>query len=239
MIPPKFGGGAMNILASGWSVRASFFAALLASLAFAFAFAPAAGAAMKYPKKRPVLCPLLHEPVCTRTSLGVLTSYANACLAHADGAAVIARGPCSSLDCPPAELPVCARKGGVNQVFLNRCAADKAGAMVIAAGICPEVCSQELRWVCAVDEAGRRGDYRNACQAMIAGARVLHPGKCLARPACAPDGLRVCALDVRTGKEQVYANHCLAEVANATWLRNGRCTPGRLRKLFTRGGATP
>ena len=225
----------MHILVSGGSVRASLFAALIAGVAIA----SAADAAVKYPKKRPVLCPALHEPVCTRTSLGVLTTYANTCLAQADDAAVIAKGPCSSLNCPPAELPVCGRKGGANQVFLNRCTADKAGAMVIAAGPCPEVCGQELRWVCAVDEAGRRSDYRNGCLAMTAGARVLHPGKCVARRFCAPEGLRVCGLDVRTGKEQVYANLCLAEIANATWLRKGRCTPGRLRKLFKRGTATP
>ncbi len=224
----------MSILASGWSARASLFAALIAALATA----STAGAAVKYPKKRPVLCPTLHEPVCTRTSLGVLTSYANACLAHADGAVVIAKGPCSSLDCPPAELPVCGRKGGANHVFLNRCVADKEGAMVITAGPCPEVCTQEIAWVCVVDEVGRRSDYRNACQAMSAGARVLHPGRCVAKRACAPDGLRVCALDAHTGKEQVYANLCLAEIANAIWVRKGRCTPGRLRKLFTRS-ATP
>ena len=116
--------------------------------------------------------------------------------------------------------------------------ADKEGAMVITAGPCPEVCTQEIAWVCVVDEVGRRSDYRNACQAMSAGARVLHPGRCVAKRACAPDGLRVCALDAHTGKEQVYANLCLAEIANAIWVRKGRCTPGRLRKLFTRS-ATP
>ena len=70
--------------------------------------------------------------------------------------------------------------------------------MVITAGPCPEVCTQEIEWVCAVDEVGRRSDYRNACLAMSAGARVLHPGKCVAKRACAPDGLRVCALDAHT-----------------------------------------
>ncbi len=225
----------MNILASGLSARSILLAALCAGLAFP----SAASAAVKHPKQRPVLCPLLYEPVCTRTSLGVLTTYTNACLAEADGAAVIARGSCSSADCPPAELPVCGRKGGANRVFLNRCAADKAGAMVIAAGACPEVCSQEIEWVCAVNEAGRRSDYGNACQAMIAGARVLHPGKCIAKPACAVEGLRVCALDVRTGQELDYANLCLAEIANATFLRKGRCVEGRLRKLFKRRGAQP
>ena len=62
----------MHILVSGGSVRASLFAALIAGVAIA----SAADAAVKYPKKRPVLCPALHEPVCTRTSLGILTTYA-------------------------------------------------------------------------------------------------------------------------------------------------------------------
>jgi hypothetical protein len=225
----------MNMLAFGWWARAGFFAVLIASLAVA----STAGAAVKKAKKRLAPCPLLYEPVCTRTSLGVLTTYTNACLAEADGAAVIARGSCSSADCPPAELPVCGRQGGANRVFLNRCAADKVGAMVIAVGACPEVCSQEIEWVCAVNEAGKRSDYGNACQAMIAGARVLHPGKCVAKPACASEGLRVCALDVRNGEELDYANLCLAEIANATFLRKGRCVEGRMRKLFKRKKAEP
>lgn len=222
------------MISGGGPVRAIVAVLLIAGVAIS-----ADSAAAQRGKKRAVTCAPQYEPVCARTSLGALATYTNGCFAGADGAMTIAKGSCKDIDCPLAELPVCGREGGANRIYRNVCIAEKEGAMVVANGSCPEECSDTAAWVCAVDETGKRGDYANACRAAFAGARVLHPGKCVARRPCKPDGVRVCAIDARTAARREYANLCLSEVANAVWVRRGRCEPGRLRKLFVRRGAQP
>jgi hypothetical protein len=62
---------------------------------------------------------------------------------------------------------------------------------------------------------------------------VLHNGKCVANAPCTQGGLRVCAI-AANGLETQYANECLAETANASWLHTGKCQPGILMRLIKR-----
>jgi len=182
-------------------------------------------------KKEPIQCAHDYNPVCTRTINGVLTSFTNECTARAAGAAILAKGRCDDLKCPPIELPVCARKDGKTMTYTNACIAEKEGAVVLLRNKCPDACAQGSATVCAVDEKGTRAEYAGACQAVLAGARVLHPGKCVAGSACSGVGFRVCAISA-TGLETQYTSECQAEAANATTLHQGACKPGIFRRLL-------
>ncbi len=50
--------------------------------------------------RRPTVCTEQYAPVCGRIN-GVLKTYSNQCFARADGADVIAQGPCSGPVIPP------------------------------------------------------------------------------------------------------------------------------------------
>jgi hypothetical protein len=206
-----------------------------ASLAALFLFSSAAEAQLGVKRKKgpPVYCTTQYDPVCARTVKGVLTTYANECNAKQAGAAVIAKGTCERVKCPPAEFTVCARKGGKNANFTNSCIAEKEGAAVLLRDKCPDTCADTGPQVCAVDEGGKRAEFKSACQAVLAGARVLHNGKCIAKTSCTDAGVRVCAI-AANGLETQYANECLAESANASWLHRGKCKPGFLGRLIQR-----
>jgi hypothetical protein len=88
-----------------------------------------------------------------------------------------------------------------------------------AAPICPHI----HKPVCALNPAGVRSTYPNACFARAAHARILHPGECFGGPFCFFIYSPVCAINPATHKRQTYSNLCVAEHANATWLRNGAC----------------
>lgn len=212
------------------ALRFSVLAVVAAALAVVFVL-PVSAQQKPRGKKEPVYCTRQYDPVCTRTDKGVLTTFTNACTAKAAGAAVIAKGKCSDLKCPPAELPVCGHRDGKNQTYMNACVAERDGAIVLSRDRCPERCVAEGPQVCAVSTAGRRGEYAGACQAVLAGARVLHKGKCVAERGCSGVGFRVCAISP-SGLETQYASQCRAESANASWLHNGKCKPGVFRRLL-------
>lgn len=181
-------------------------------------------------------CTREYKPVCTRTREGVLTTFANECLAKTAGAAVILKGRCDDdLKCPPIELQVCARKEGKNQTFTNSCVAEKAGAVVLTRDKCPEQCKPGGGAVCAISDKGTRDNYASACEATMKGARVLHNGKCLAASNCNRRGFRVCATSPN-GVETQYASLCESEIANASWIHNGKCKPGIFRRMLQRYG---
>lgn len=186
-------------------------------------------------KKESVYCSRQYDPVCTRAANGILTTFTNACTAKAAGAAVLAKGRCDDLKCPPIRLAVCARKGGKNQTFANACVAEKEGAVVLLRDRCPERCEAGGGSVCAIDEKGARASYTDACEAVLQGARVLHKGACLAAQTCGKRGFRVCAT-APNGVETQYASLCQAEAANASWVHNGKCKPGIFRRLMERYG---
>jgi len=212
-------------------------AILHATLAAAFLFSAPAKAQLDGKRKKgpPVYCTTQYDPVCARTVKGVLTTFNNDCAAGQAGAAVIAKGTCDRVKCPPAELTACARKDGKNKNYTNACVAEKDGAAVMLRDKCPERCADAGPAVCAVDEGGKRAEFNSACQAVVAGARVLHNGKCVASAPCTQGGVRVCAI-AANGLETQYANQCLAEAAHASFLHNGRCQPGILMRLIKRYG---
>jgi hypothetical protein len=181
-------------------------------------------------------CTREYLPVCTRTREGVLTTFANECLAKTAGAAILLKGRCDDdLKCPPVELSVCARKDGKNKTYTNACVAEKQGAIVLARENCPEQCKPGGSPVCAANEKGIRENYASACEATLKGARVLHDGKCLAASKCNLRGFRVCATSAN-GVETQYASLCQAELANASWIHNGKCKPGIFRRMLQRYG---
>lgn len=181
-------------------------------------------------------CTREYLPVCTRTRQGVLTTFANECLAKAAGAAILLKGRCDDdLKCPPIELSVCARKDGKNKTYTNACIAEKQGAVVLARENCPEQCAAGGKPVCAINDKGTRENYTGACEATLKGARVLHSGKCLATSKCNIRGFRVCATSAN-GVETQYASLCAAELANASWIHNGKCKPGIFRRMLQRYG---
>ncbi len=182
-------------------------------------------------KKEPIQCLRDYNPVCTRATSGVLTTFTNECTARAAGAAILAKGKCDELKCPPVELSVCARKDGKTQTYTNACIAEKEGAVVLLRDKCPVTCTEGGTVVCAVDQKGTRAEYAGACQAVLAGARVLHPGKCVAGSTCSGVGFQVCGISA-TGLETQYTSECQAEAANATTLHRGQCKPGMLRRLL-------
>jgi hypothetical protein len=205
------------------------------TLAAAFFFPAAAEAQFVAQRKKgpPAYCPTQYDPVCARTVKGVLTTFNNECAAKQADAAVIAKGSCDRVKCPPAEFTVCARKDGKNRSYTNSCIAEKEGAAVLLRDQCPQSCSEAGAQVCAVDEGGKRADFKSACAAVLAGARVLHNDKCVANAPCTQGGIRVCAI-AANGLETQYANECLAETANASWLHIGKCQPGILMRLLRR-----
>jgi hypothetical protein len=204
---------------------------LFAALAFAM---PASAQIFSKRAKAAEGCTREYKPVCTRTREGVLTTFANECLANSAGAAVILKGRCDDdLKCPPIELQVCARKEGKNETFSNSCVAEKAGAVVLTRTKCPDQCKPEGGAVCAISDKGTRGNYVNACEATMKGARVLHNGKCLATSNCNRRGFRVCAT-APNGVETQYASLCEAETANASWIPHGKCKPRIARRMLQR-----
>lgn len=181
-------------------------------------------------------CTREYMPVCTRTREGVVTTFANACLAKAAGAAILLNGRCDDdLKCPPIELSVCARKNGENKTYTNACIAEKQGAVVLARESCPEQCKPGSGPVCALNDKGTRENYASACDATRKGARYLHNGQCLAASKCNIRGFRVCAY-APNGVETQYASLCEAELANASWIHNGKCKPGIFRRMLQRYG---
>ena len=181
-------------------------------------------------------CTREYLPVCTRTREGVLTTFANECLAKAAGAAILLKGRCDDdLKCPPIELSVCARKDGKNKSYTNACVAEKQGAVVLARDNCPDQCKPGGSPVCAVNDKGTRENYASACDATMKGARILHNGACLAASKCNIRGFRVCATSAN-GVETQYPSLCEAELANASWIHNGKCKPGIFRRMLQRYG---
>jgi hypothetical protein len=212
--------------------------AVVACLFAAGLFFPAAADAqlrVKRKKGPPVYCTTQYDPVCARSVAGVLTTFANDCAANAAGAAVILKGTCERVKCPPVELTVCAHKDGKNRNYTNACVAEKEGAVVLLRDKCPERCADGGPAVCGVDAGGKRAEFKSACEAALAGARVLHNGKCIGATACAQGGLRVCAI-APNGLETQYANECLAEAAHASFEHRGKCEPGVLMRLLQRYG---
>ncbi len=75
---------------------------VLAALAVP-AFPLSAAAAQLEPnmsKQRPTVCTEQYEPVCGRIN-SVRKTYSNRCFARADGAAIVAQGPCAGLRVEP------------------------------------------------------------------------------------------------------------------------------------------
>jgi hypothetical protein len=221
-----------NCMMNSRNIACAIFASALAA-AFLFPAAAKAQLDVKRKKGPPVYCTTQYDPVCARTVKGVLTTFTNDCAARQAGAAVIAKGSCDRVKCPPAELTVCARKDGKNKSYTNACVAEKEGAAVLLRDQCPQNCTDSGSQVCAVDEGGKRAEFKSACAAVFAGARVLHNGRCVANASCIQGGVRVCAI-AANGLETQYANECLAEVANASWLHIGKCQPGILMRLIKR-----
>lgn len=181
--------------------------------------------------KEPIQCARDYNPVCTRAVTGILATFTNECTAKAAGAAVLAKGRCEELKCPPVELSVCGRKEGKTCTYANACVAEKDGAAVLLRDKCPDTCSTGGVSVCAVDDKGKRSEFGNACEAVTAGARVLHSGKCLAAVSCSGVGFRVCAISA-SGLEKQFESLCEAERENASWRHNGKCKPGVFRRLL-------
>lgn len=207
-----------------------------ACFAAATFIAPASAQILKKREKVQDACTREYKPVCTRTRDGVLTTFANDCLAKAAGAAILLNGRCDDdLKCPPIELSVCARKAGKNSTYTNSCVAEKQGAVVLMRAQCPEQCKPDGKPVCAVNEKGTRETFASGCQATLEGARVLHNGKCLASSKCNLRGFRVCATSAN-GVETQYASLCQAEMDNASWIHNGKCKPGIFRRMLQRYG---
>jgi len=182
-------------------------------------------------KKEPIQCARDYAPVCTRATNGVLATFTNECTAKVAGAAILAKGRCDELKCPPVELSVCGRKDGKTRTYANSCVAEKEGAAVLLRDKCPEACAAGGVSVCAVDDKGNRSEFGNACEAVTAGARVLHSGKCLAAMNCSGVGFRVCGISAN-GLEKQYESLCQAERENASWRHNGKCKPGIFRRLL-------
>ncbi|MCV9960683.1 Kazal-type serine protease inhibitor domain-containing protein [Pararhizobium sp. BT-229] len=103
---------------------------------------------------RPQACTREYDPVCARQGRRQQT-FANACMAQADGFRVIGRGECrrpeilpiddSDMRPPPDRrpqactrefAPVCARQGRREQTFPNACTAQAQGFRVIGNGGC-------------------------------------------------------------------------------------------------------
>jgi len=207
-----------------------------AGLAVFAMIAPASAQILGRRAKAAEGCTREYLPVCTRTREGVLTTFANECLAKAAGAAILLKGRCDDdLKCPPIELSVCARKDGKNKTYTNACVAEKQGAVVLARESCPEQCAAGSSLVCAVNDKGTRENYASACEATLKGARFLHNGKCLAASNCNIRGFRVCAI-AANGVETQYVSLCEAELANASWIHNGKCKPGIFRRMLQRYG---
>lgn len=203
---------------------------------FALTLPAAAQMSKKESEKLRDACTREYKPVCTRTREGVLTTFANECLAKATGAAIILNGRCDDdLKCPPIELPVCGRKEGKNRTFTNSCIAEKQGAVVLTRTSCPAECKPDGKPVCAVNARGSRENFASACEATMQGARYLHNGKCLAASTCNRRGFRVCAT-APNGVETQYASLCEAELDNASWIHNGKCKPGIFRRMLQRYG---
>jgi len=80
--------------------------------------------------RKPTSCPLVFNPVCGRKG-NDLVNYGNACVAAANGAKILAQGPCPQ-GCPMIYKPVCAEDAqGVRRNYGNACAAEKDGAKII------------------------------------------------------------------------------------------------------------
>jgi hypothetical protein len=213
--------------------RIGFAAACLAACAL---ISPASAQISKKREKPHDTCTREYQPVCTRTREGVLTTFANKCLAQDAGAAILLNGRCDDdLKCPPIELSVCARKNGKNSTYTNSCVAEKQGAVVLMRDQCPNQCKPDGKPVCAVDANDKRTNYTSACEATLHGARVLHNGSCLSTSLCNRRGFRVCAY-AANGVETQYASLCEAELANASWIHNGKCKPGVFRRMLQRYG---
>lgn len=207
-----------------------------ACLAAVVLCAPASAQLVSKRAKTEEGCTREYLPVCTRTRQGVLTTFANECLAKAAGAAILLKGRCDDdLKCPPIELSVCARREGKNKTYTNACVAEKQGAVVLARENCPEHCAPGGKPVCAVNDKGTRENYASTCEAILKGARVLHNGKCLATSKCNIRGFRVCATSAN-GVETQYVSLCAAELVNASWIHNGKCKPGIFRRMLQRYG---
>ncbi len=203
-------------------------ASLIAGIAF-----PATAQTPHPPKrsKEPIQCVRDYNPVCTRAVTGVLATFTNECTAKVAGAAILAKGRCEELKCPPIELSVCGRKNGKTRTYTNSCVAEKDGAAVLLRDRCPDTCVAGGVAVCGVDEKGKRSEFGNACEAVTAGARVLHTGKCLAAANCSGVGFRVCAISA-SGLEKQYESLCQSERDNASWRHDGKCKPGVFRRLL-------
>lgn len=140
----------------------------------------------------PPICTREYEPVCARRG-GDRQTFANACLAEAEGYRIVRDGECRRERPEPEERfctreydPVCGRRGGTFRTFGNACQADEAGYRIVSDGECrradieePEesFCTREYAPVCA-----RRGSsvrtFGNACEAEAADYRIVADGPC-------------------------------------------------------------
>lgn len=121
-------------------------------------------------KKKPIACPLRHDPVCGCDS----ETYGNACLANTAGVSVAHRGAC---DADP-EPRVCGTIVGLGCEKGEYCDFGVGQCNVAdAAGVCrpvPQACKEIYDPVCGCN--GKT--YGNACFAAMAGAQIDHEGKC-------------------------------------------------------------
>lgn len=139
----------------------------------------------------PGICARDYEPVCARRGRDRQT-FANACLADAEGYRVVSDGQCrrerpepENRLCSREYEPVCGRRGGTVRTFGNECQADAEGFRVISDGECrradvePDetICTREYAPVCA-RRGGTERTFGNACEAEAADFRITSDGPC-------------------------------------------------------------
>lgn len=148
------------------------------------------------PMPGPVACTREYAPVCGQRGPNHRT-FANACMAHAQGYRIDYRGECRRGPdrpgrpqmCTQEYNPVCAQRGGRHRTFSNACMARAEGYRVDYRGECrrgpdrpgrpdrPQFCTREYAPVCA-----RRGSsirtFGNACEAEAARYRIISRGRC-------------------------------------------------------------
>jgi hypothetical protein len=88
------------------------------------------------PAPAPVACTMQHDPVCGQRGDRQRT-FANACLARAEGFRVIARGQCRPIfQCTREIARVCASRNGRLRTFTNGCLARVEGYAIVHSGPC-------------------------------------------------------------------------------------------------------
>jgi hypothetical protein len=88
------------------------------------------------PAEEPQICTKDYSPVCARRGSREQT-FANACIAEAEGFSILRRGTCEDQQaCSEEYQPVCGERGGKRKTFSNSCKAREAGFRVVANRAC-------------------------------------------------------------------------------------------------------